>query len=119
MSKLVRRSHMYLALFLSPWLIMYAASTFVMNHRAWFHPVPASPPPFEKESEQTFRGQLPENAAPREIAIALLRDLDLEGAHSVNASPDKQRITIVRQEAASARRLIFTPTDNRVIIEKQ
>jgi hypothetical protein len=110
---------MYLALFLSPWLIMYAASTFVMNHRAWFHPAPQGPPPFQKEREQTFRGRLPEEAAPRDIAVAVLRDLDLDGAHSVNASPDKQRITIVRQEADSARRIVFTPADNRVVIEKQ
>ena len=83
MSKLIRRSHMYLALFLSPWLIMYAASTFVMNHRAWFHPAPQGPPPFQKEREQTFRGRLPEEAAPRDIAVAVLRDLDIVSVSSL------------------------------------
>ena len=29
-------THMYLALFLFPWLLMYALSTAVMNHRALF-----------------------------------------------------------------------------------
>ena len=35
-SKVVRRTHMYLALFLFPWVLMYALSTLVMNHRAVF-----------------------------------------------------------------------------------
>ena len=35
-SKVVRRTHMYLALFLFPWMLMYALSTLAMNHRAIF-----------------------------------------------------------------------------------
>jgi hypothetical protein len=31
--QLVRRVHMYLGLFLAPWMFMYAVSTLVMNHR--------------------------------------------------------------------------------------
>jgi hypothetical protein len=119
MSKLIRRVHMYIALFLAPWLMMYAASTFVMNHRAWFRPQPAGPPPFEKEREQVFSGQLPPDAAPRDIAVAVLRHLDIDGAHNVNASPDKQRITIVRQDPVAPKRIIFTPADHRIVVEKQ
>jgi hypothetical protein len=35
-SKLLRRSHMYLALFLTPWMLVYALSTMGMNHRQYF-----------------------------------------------------------------------------------
>ena len=35
-SKIIRRTHMYLALFLTPWVVMYALSTMVMNHRPFF-----------------------------------------------------------------------------------
>jgi hypothetical protein len=119
MSKIIRRIHMYLGLFLAPWMLMYAASTFVMNHRSWFHGPAPGPPPFEKEREQVFSGSLPAGAAPRDIAVAVLRDLGMEGAHNVNATPDKQRITIIRQEPVAPRRIIFTPADNRVVIEKQ
>lgn len=47
-SKFVRRSHMYLALFLTPSILMYALSTLAMTHRAAFRqtfytaPSPAS-----------------------------------------------------------------------------
>ncbi len=42
-SKLLRRIHLYLALFLTPWIRMYAVSTFAMNHGAGLgdlHPRP-------------------------------------------------------------------------------
>jgi hypothetical protein len=110
---------MYLALFLSPWLIMYAASTMAMNHRAWFRTASAGPPVLEKEREAVFRGQLPAGADPKDTAIAVLRELGMEGAHNVNASADQQRITIVRQDAIAPRRVVFTPADNKVVIEKQ
>ena len=35
-STIVRRTHMFLALFFFPWVLMYALSTLVMNHRAFF-----------------------------------------------------------------------------------
>ena len=41
-SKLLRRTHLYLALFLAPWVLMYASSTFVMNHATWFGQSPAA-----------------------------------------------------------------------------
>src|SRR5688572_25055961 len=106
MSKIIRRSHMYLALFLSPWLLMYAASTFAMNHRTWFR---AGQPVFEKEREELFRGQIPQGARPADIAAQVLRELQMEGAHNVNASPDGQRFTILRQETMTPRRVVFTP----------
>jgi hypothetical protein len=118
MSKLIRRSHMYLGLFLAPWMLMYGASTFVMNHRAWFRAT-EGPPPFEKAREHVFTGSVPTGASPREVALAVLRELGMEGAHNVNATPDKQRITILRQEPVAPLRIIFTPADNRIVVEKQ
>jgi hypothetical protein len=119
MSKLIRRVHMYIALFLAPWIMMYAASTFVMNHRARFQSQPPGPPPFEKEREQVFRGQIAPGAPPREIAAAVLKDIGMDGTHNVNASADKQRITILRNEPVAPRRITFSTSDNRIIIEKQ
>ena len=56
-SKLVRRTHMYLALFLFPWVLMYAVSTLAMNHRAVFvRMYGPGPVPFEKEREVVYDG---------------------------------------------------------------
>ena len=35
-SRILRRTHMYLALFFGPWVLMYSLSTMTMNHREFF-----------------------------------------------------------------------------------
>jgi hypothetical protein len=119
MSLFLRRTHLYLALFLSPWILMYAASTFVMNHRAWFHGPPPQPPPrFEVERELIYPGTMPEGASPQQVALQLLATLDLDGAHAVARpfSPDK--VVINRLHPASPRRITYTTADRRVVVEK-
>jgi hypothetical protein len=97
-SKVVRRTHMYLALFLAPWMLMYALSTIVMNHRAYFlEKYGRGPVPFQKERELTYPGTFPEGAGPRDISRQILASLEMEGAHGVNRS---------------------TPSGNRIVIEK-
>lgn len=111
----LRRTHMYLGLFLAPWMLMYALSTVVMNHRTLFRGGAAG---FEKENEQTWAGTLPDSATPAEIAARILSDLRLEGTHTVNAAPGG-RITIVRQDPITPRRIVFTPADRKLVVEKQ
>jgi hypothetical protein len=66
-SLLLRRAHMYLALFLFPWMLMYALSTLAMNHRRAFAP----PAVFEKERELVYDGVLPgELPAARRLRAA-------------------------------------------------
>ena len=47
-SKFLRQSHMYLALFLTPWMLVYALSTMAMNHRQFFTKRGDNPIRFEK-----------------------------------------------------------------------
>jgi hypothetical protein len=119
MSLLLRRIHLYLALFLSPWILMYTVSTFVMNHRESFRgPGPAPPPKFELERETTYQGIMPDGATPQQIALQLMASLDMEGAYAIarSASPDK--IVINRQHPVSPRRITYSVTDRKVTIEK-
>lgn len=119
MSRLLRRTHLYLALFLAPWLLMYAASTFVMNHRALFHPVePAPPPRYEVERTLTYPGEFPAGAGPQTIAPQLLATLGIEGAHSVARFSTTERVVIQRLHATSPRRITYTAGDQKVVVEK-
>jgi hypothetical protein len=118
-SIVLRRTHMYLALFLSPWMLMYALSTLAMNHREYFIAKHGRGPiPFEKERELTYNGSFDPAAEPRAISRQLLASLDLEGAHAVNRRPDGT-IVINRQDLRTPRRVIYTPESNRVVVEKQ
>lgn len=118
-SHLVRRLHLYLALFLAPWMLMYALSTIAMNHRAYLAGIYGrGPAPWRPEREFTYQGTLAPGASPREVARQLLDSLDLGGAHQVNRRPDGA-LVIQRQDLLQPRRLTFTPATQHVLIERQ
>ena len=118
MSLLLRRTHLYLALFLIPWVLMYTASTFVMNHRFLFHERPPEPPPkFTAEREIIYSGEMPAGATPQQIALQLLTTLDLDGAHSLARPINPEKLIINRQHPVNPRRVTYTPADKKVVVE--
>jgi hypothetical protein len=70
---------MYLALFLMPWMVVYALSSFIFNHHALFRggkPLAQ----FEKVEELPYEAVFSDGIEPREAGLQILRDLDREGA---------------------------------------
>lgn len=117
-SRLVRRTHMYLALFLFPWMLMYAVSTTVMNHRAWFTArYGEGPAPFETERRLTYEGTFPDGADPRVMSAQILTSLDLDGAHGVSRRPDGT-IVINRNDLITPRRLTYSPDTRQLVVER-
>ncbi|MFN7924797.1 MAG: hypothetical protein U0Q16_32135 [Bryobacteraceae bacterium] len=107
LSKLIRRTHLYLALFLTPWVLMYMASTFVMNHRTLFRGHKPPPPRWEKLSETEYHG---EPSGP-----AILSSLGIEGAHQ--AQNRDGRLVIQRNDAFRPVRV--TLEASRLTVERQ
>src|SRR5947208_15334601 len=112
-SKLVRRTHMYLALFLTPWMGGYALSTIVMNHNL------TGQQTFVKEREQRssivgYPGGMP----PRDIAAHILENLRLEGAFSVQGPQPDGTLVINRQDLLSPRRITYDPSANTLMVER-
>jgi hypothetical protein len=116
-SKLLRRTHLYLALFLGPWILMYAASTFAMNHRAWFRGEPAPPPRWEIVSSSTYTGEFPPDANSFLMAQQLLAGLGMDGAHSPTLRDGK--LVIQRFDAMRPLRITYTLSDKRLLVERQ
>jgi hypothetical protein len=117
-SLLIRRTHMYLALFLFPWLLMYALSTAVMNHRALFVDAAGTgAPQFERERELVYDGVFPDDAELRTISRQMLSSLDLDGAHGVTRRKDGA-IVINRNDLLTPRRITFTPATHTLVIER-
>src|SRR5262245_4493810 len=118
LSKVIRRTHMYLALFLLPCVLMYASSTLVMSHRAsciarcW-----RGGPPCAAERTVRYDGAFSEDAPLREISRTILMALDLDGAHGVNRRPDGT-IVINRNDLTTPRRITYTPGDGTLVIER-
>ena len=108
---------MYVALFLFPWLLMYALSTAVMNHRTSFaSSAPGGAPVYEKERELTYDGVFPEDAELRTISQQILLSVDLDGAHGVTRRKDGA-IVITRNDLLTPRRLTYTPATRVLTIE--
>jgi hypothetical protein len=112
-SKLVRRTHMYLALFLAPWILGYAVSTVAMNHQ-WT----GGPPSFIPEREQAYATRFAPGTPPLEMGRQILADLGLEGAYGVQGSAEAGRLVINRQDLVTPRRIVFTPADQRLVVER-
>jgi len=117
-SLVIRRTHMYLALFLFPWMLMYALSTAAMNHRAMFaSAAPGGAPQFERERQLVYDGVLPEGAELRVVSQQILASLDLDGAHNVTRRKDGA-IVINRNDLLTPRRVIYSPVDRTLVVEK-
>ena len=109
---------MYLALFLFPWLLMYALSTAAMNHRTMFaSAAPGGAPQFERERQLVYDGVVPDGTDLRAISRQILASLDLDGAHGVTRRKDGA-IVINRTDLLTPRRLTYTPADRTLVIEK-
>lgn len=117
-SRLVRRTHMYLALLLAPWLLMYAVSTLVMNHRAVFvERYGSGPVPFQKEREVAYDASFSPDTDLKMISRQILTSLDLDGAHGVTRRKDGA-IVINRNDLITPRRITFTPDTRTLLVER-
>ena len=103
---------MYLALFLTPWMVGYAVSTLLMNHEA------GRPAVFVKEDEQPYNTAFEPGTPPRVVAEQILLDLQLEGTFNVAAPSPDGKLTITRQDIIAPRRVTFFPSDHRLTIER-
>lgn len=119
-SKIIRRTHMYLALFLMPWMAMYAISTIAMNHRDFFNELYGEPRNvYQTVSELTLHLQFSEEINTQQAAQQILDILDMDGSHNANGSIQEDRITINRNSLVTPKRITFIPSTQSVIIEEQ
>ena len=111
---------MYLALFLIPWMMIYALSTIVMNHGEYFRKhYGGDMVSYTKQREQIYTGTFVPGAGPRMIARQILRSLGMDGAYHVKEGPDAGRITIYRHEPLSLKRITYSPSDGKLLIERE
>jgi hypothetical protein len=108
-SKTIRRVHMYMALFLVPWVLMYALSTMAMNHRPflqkWYSHQPVR---WELEREIPYTATFSNDAERWLVAEQILSDLKLEGSYRAQGRLDHQ-LTIVRNHAITPQRINLHP----------
>jgi len=119
-SRYVRRIHMYLALFLTPWVLMYAISSLTFNHmgtiRDWYG---GNLNQFEQVNAMDYRAPFPPETSPAEAAKQILLDLNIDGAHFVRGDLTGERFTVMRQSPYALKRIIYFPQEGRLVVERQ
>jgi len=111
-----RRTHLYLGLFLTPWLLMYGVSSFLISHNAWFRS--DEPPPWQPVFERDYQRPVPDGADLREIAHQILKDCDLEGAFWAQR-PKPNEIRIHRFRFWNEVRLTYLIAEQKLRAERQ
>src|SRR5215469_13813790 len=117
-SKIVRQTHMYLALGLAPWILLYALSTITMNHREMFHPNFEAGLHWVKESEQVLPMQFSVGATPQFMGEQILQTLHLDGNFRAALSKDKSTLTVLRNDDFSPRRITYSIADGHLFVER-
>lgn len=118
--KLNRRSHLYLGLFLMPWLLMYGVSSFIVIHNKWFQRErPARELVFEKSYSRPVNLAGANNSPElRAAAEEILKECNLEGAFWVD-KPGADRLHIERFSFRDSISLIYSAKDGKVKAERQ
>jgi len=111
---------MYLALFLAPWMILYALSGLVLNHapavRALYGGTFAK---FEKVEEREYTAAFSADADVKMIGAQILEHLGLTGTFNVQGTPNQPRLVINRNAGFAIHRITYFRKENQLLIEKQ
>ena len=119
--RFMRSLHLYTGLFLVPWMLVYAASAFFLNHgsalREWFDLEPATQE-VVREVEFTPGDSFPEDLD--EQAADILSHVDLEGAHRVLlAQSNDLQLKIVRMCARGNYVITWNRPDKSIVVRQQ
>ncbi len=121
-SVVIRRSHMYLALFFTPWVAVYALSTLLFNHGIRGGTAAGGPEgapiSFVKESESVYSRIFPIGTTPKVMAEQILADLKLSGTHFAFERMDGM-VIINRRDPLTPRRLTYDPDTGDLLVERQ
>lgn len=113
---LLRRCHMYLGLFLTPWLTMYAVSTVVFNHYERINQIYGGHMErFEPEKEIDYKKSFAAGTTLRSKGEQILEDLKLSGSFGIQQRDSS--LVIDRRDPVAPKRITYIPGRGKLIIE--
>lgn len=117
---MIRKIHLLLGMFLTPWVIMYAASTIVMQHRELFTGDHRRvEPEYEVVREVAYSVGVEQGESSEAVASRILEYLDLEGAFRTRGSWEAGTFEIRRNRPIGSYRITWDGESERLIVEKQ
>ena len=113
---LLRRTHLYLGLFLLPWVIMFGVSSIPLNHNA-----PAPPPAWTKIAEVPFNAAVPASATPenlRELGREMMNAAGISGGFYVNR-PNPRQVNVNHPNFLAPTRVFYYADQQRLVAERR
>lgn len=118
--KVMHALHLYTGLFLWPWMLVYATSGFILNHGAAlnerFGHVHQE---WRTIRETTYDASAGVPSDKKEQGALILRELNLEGPHSVKESKSKGTLYVYRTSATGSVRVIWNRATGEVTVQKR
>src|SRR5215813_15449298 len=106
-----RRSHLYMGLFLMPWLLMYGVSSFIVIHQPWFRKDKEIV--WEPLFEKAYTQPVSDDGDLRAAAQGILKNCDLEGAFWAN-KPNSDTLEIDRFSFWGSTRLKYSRQEQTI-----
>jgi hypothetical protein len=103
-----------------PWILIYGASAFCLNHGPWFNKkLNLKPISWEMQREVDFTPDEKFPTEPKEQAAAIVKFLDLEGPHRVQGKPNANQMMVFRMCATGNYRITWRKPRSLLVVEKQ
>ncbi|MCX6622864.1 MAG: hypothetical protein NTY38_17725 [Acidobacteria bacterium] len=116
-NKLNRRIHLYLGLVLTPWFLIYAGSSVILSHRAWFETPDDKRPEWTKRFEHAYRlPPITDDSDEYALAEKMLHDHGLTGRYR-SYFDDDNNLVVSRTRLISTIRLTYFPAQSRILAE--
>lgn len=118
--RIMRWLHLYTGLFLVPWMIVYAMSAFCLNHGPWLtKQLGVTPPQWEVLRRLDFSPGEAFPETPAAQARAILRHVDLDGAHRIQGKPTAKQMIIFRICGSGHYRVTWQRQRSELVVEQQ
>lgn len=111
-SLLIRRVHLYLGLFLLPWVIVFGLTSLPLNHIAQQPPVTWTP-----RTERAFQLDVPADPDLREIGRQLIDAAGLAAGGFNVSRPNPQQIVVNRPRFFGVSRVVYRVDQQRLTVE--
>ncbi|MHB8901051.1 MAG: PepSY-associated TM helix domain-containing protein [Thermoguttaceae bacterium] len=116
----MRWLHLYTGLFLFPWMLVYCASAFCLNHGPWMTGwLGVTPPKWEIVREADVPADTFRSGDTAAQARALLQYLRLDGAHNIQGPLNAGRMTVFRSSGAGNYRITWRRDKGKAVVERQ
>ncbi len=116
----IRSLHLYLGVFLTPWMLVYGTSAFLLNHPDFVREtLQVGPPEWKVVRRVNFVPGDDFPRSPAEQAKAILKLLGLEGPHRIQGRPTPDRLVVFRISGAGHYRVTWNRPEKQLVVERQ